>query len=98
MTSHKGNTVTDLLRDNLKRVYFNGSTDVVARKNGVIPNDTKLGEVQIEAHMLDMRQALGNRMLKLANSLQTYKFTAESEDKMVDLAELRQAIKKEYNL
>ena len=44
-------TVEDLKQQvvaKLKRAYFNGTTDVIARKNGVIPNDTKLGEYQIE--------------------------------------------------
>lgn len=44
-------TVADLKQQvvaKLKRAYFNGTTDVIARKNGVIPNDTKLGEYQIE--------------------------------------------------
>lgn len=41
-----------------KRVYFNGSTDVIARKNGVIPNDTKLGEVQIAAEVAEARTAI----------------------------------------
>lgn len=44
-------TTRDILRHHLKRVYFNGSTDTIARQNGVIPNDTKLGETQIEVEL-----------------------------------------------
>ena len=41
-------SIRSILEEKLKRAYFNGSTDVIARENGVIPNNTKLGEVQIE--------------------------------------------------
>lgn len=44
-------TAKEIIRHHLKRVYFNGSTDMVARQNGVIPNDTKLGETQIEVEL-----------------------------------------------
>lgn len=44
-------SMRDVLIKLAKRTYFNGSTDVVARDNGVIPNDTKLGEVQINAEV-----------------------------------------------
>ena len=41
-------SIRSILEEKLKRAYFNGSTDVIARANGVIPNNTKLGEIQIE--------------------------------------------------
>ena len=41
-------SIRSILEEKLKQAYFNGSTDVIARQNGVIPNNTKLGEVQIE--------------------------------------------------
>ena len=44
-------TAKEIIRHHLKRVYFNGSTDTVARQNSVIPNDTKLGETQIEVEL-----------------------------------------------
>ena len=44
-------TAKEIIRHHLKRVYFNGSTDTVARQNGVIPNDTRLGETQIEVEL-----------------------------------------------
>lgn len=44
-------TAKEIIRHHLKRVYFNGSTDTVARQNVVIPNDTKLGETQIEVEL-----------------------------------------------
>jgi hypothetical protein len=46
------------LRKHLKRVYYNGSTDVIARQNKVITNDTKLGEVQIEKELAEAIQAI----------------------------------------
>jgi hypothetical protein len=59
-------TVEDLKQQvvaKLKRAYFNGTTDVIARKNGVIPNDTKLGEYQIEL--------LADELITALNELRT---------------------------
>jgi len=42
------NTIKEELLRLAKRVYFNGSTDSIARANGVIPKDTLLGETQID--------------------------------------------------
>ena len=47
-------TIEGYIRMKLKRVYFNGSTDVIARQNGLIPNDTTLGEAQIEVELKDI--------------------------------------------
>lgn len=58
MTTDNTQELDEILRHHLKRVYFNGSTDTVARQNGVIPNDTKLGEVQIEVELEQAKQAI----------------------------------------
>lgn len=43
----KSDELRNALVEKLKQAYFNGHTDREARKNGVIPNDTKLAEVMI---------------------------------------------------
>jgi len=48
----------EVLTNSLKRAYLNGSTDVKAREGGVIPNDTKLGEVMIQVHVAETKQSI----------------------------------------
>ena len=50
--------IDEILTHSLKRGYFNGSTDVKARESGVIPNNTKLGEVMIQVLVTDAKQQI----------------------------------------
>ena len=50
--------IDEILTNSLKRAYFNGSTDAKARESGVIPNDTKLGEVMVQVLVAEAKQAL----------------------------------------
>ena len=77
MSQDNTKTIADVIRERLKRVYFNGSTDVIARKNGVIPNDTRLGEVQIEVELEYalqsiediVKEVIGNNFIKSKNPI-----------------------------
>ena len=51
-------TLDEILTHSLKRAYFNGSTDVKARESGVIPNDTKLGEVMVQVLVAEAKAAI----------------------------------------
>ena len=80
-------TVRDIIRHHLKRVYYNGSTDMVARQNGVIPNDTKLGEAQIEVELdqalKELEAIIRTEKLKLLAEVreQTTIFKIKAHDK-----------------
>ena len=53
-----GDSLDEILTHSLKRAYFNGSTDVKARESGVIPNDTKLGEVMVQVLVAEAKAAI----------------------------------------
>ena len=55
----------EVLTHSLKRAYFNGSTDAKARESGVIPNDTKLGEVMVQVLVAEAKQAITSLIKEL---------------------------------